>query len=99
MINSLSSSMENSEGNFVEYQQHSGSLSEKDFTCVMSADYSENDYKAAMSAILRVGSGFPDHSFVEMAARIIHIVGKDDPRVMAAAGWLLPETYIFLRRY
>ena len=53
-----------------------------------------------MNTVIGVGAGLPDHSFIEMAAKIIHVLGKNDDRVTnGAAGWLMPETYIFLERF
>lgn len=86
---------ETSKGNFQEYVQFSGSLNEAEYARVMEADYSDNDYQEAFRVIMSAGMGLPDHSFVKMGAKIIKALGKDDQR-LRAAGWLMPEIYIFL---
>lgn len=90
-------SSEYPESGFEAYQNSGGSLTEETYNAIMAAHYSEEDYAMAMRVILP--HGLPDPAFVEMAAKIVHVLGHTDQRITAnAAGWLLPETYIFLRR-
>ena len=87
------------EADFGEYRRHGGSPSREEYESVRRALQTQGEMRAAIRAITGAGVGFPDAEFANTTAKIMHALGPQDERVRSVMGWLIPETYLLLRRY
>ena len=82
---------------FGAYKKHHGELDASQYAAVMSCRWSEEDYAAAMGTLIRARMGLPDHSTVEMAARLVGTLKGND--MTKHPMWLLTEAMLLLGRF